>query len=91
MARVQTHLTLHTVKRRLEQQNVRLQREMAVREQAEKALEQARDDLEERVRQRTGELVTEIAERKRTEEAIQRLNRELQAIRQLQPDSPACH
>ena len=80
MTRVQTHLTLHTVKRRLEQQNVRLQREMAVREQAEKALEQARDELEERVHQRTGELVTEIAERKRTEEAMQRLNRELQAI-----------
>ena len=66
MARVQTHLSLRTVQKRLEQQNLALQQEMEVRQRAEKALEQARDELEERVEQRTAELC--------------RLNRELQAI-----------
>jgi PAS domain S-box-containing protein len=80
MARVQTHLTLHTVKKRLEQQNLDLQKEVEVRERAERALEQARDELEERVQQRTAELRAEITERKRAEEALQRINRELRAI-----------
>ncbi len=66
MARVQTHLSLHTVKKRLQQQNLVLQQEVEVRQQAEKALEHARDELEGRVQQRTAEL--------------HRLNRELWAI-----------
>jgi PAS domain S-box-containing protein len=80
IARVQTHLTLHAVKKRLEQQNLDLQKEVEVRERAERALEQARDELEERVQQRTAELRAEVAERKRAEEAQTRLNRELRAI-----------
>jgi PAS domain S-box-containing protein len=70
MARVQTHLTLHTVKKRLEQQNLDLQHEVEVRQRAEKALEQARDELEDRVQQRTAELCAEVAERKRAEEEV---------------------
>src|SRR5271166_1623180 len=42
MARVQTHLSLHTVKKRLQQQNLVLQQEVEVRQRAEKALEHAR-------------------------------------------------
>jgi PAS domain S-box-containing protein len=61
MARVQTHITLHTVRKRLEQ---------------------AREEFEDRVQQRTVELHAEIAERKRAEEAQVRLNRELRAISQ---------
>ena len=70
MARVQTHLTLHTVQRRLAEQNVHLQQEVAVRQRTEAALEQARAELEERVQQRTAELRAEVAERRRAEAAL---------------------
>ncbi len=45
------------------------------------ALAEHADKLEERVRARTGELVTEVAERKRAEERAQHLNALLRAVR----------
>ena len=45
------------------------------------ALAEHADKLEERVRERTGELVTEVADRKRAEERAQHLNALLRAIR----------
>lgn len=64
-----------------------LSREALERKKAEIALTKARDELEQRVEQRTAELlalnkelVEDMAERKRAEEALHRLNRELRAI-----------
>ena len=75
LARINTHLSLHTMRKQLAVQNAQLQREIAVREQVESALQHAYDDLEERVAQRTAELADanarlkgEIAERMRAEE-----------------------
>lgn len=56
MARITTHLGLRAAQQRLNQQNERLQSEIAVRERAEAALQQAHNALEERVTQRTREL-----------------------------------
>jgi diguanylate cyclase (GGDEF)-like protein/PAS domain S-box-containing protein len=77
LARISTHLALHTMRKQLAVQNVQLQREIAVREQVEAALQHAYDDLEERVAQRTAELAQanmrlkgEITDRIRAEEAL---------------------
>jgi len=48
--------------------------------QTEQDLREHQETLEERVRERTAQLELEIAERKRAEETLQRLNRELRAI-----------
>lgn len=56
LARVQTHLALHNLQQRLSVQNARLQHEIAIRQQAEAALQQANDALEIRVAERTAEL-----------------------------------
>jgi PleD family two-component response regulator len=74
LARVNTHLALRAAQKRLAEQNVELQQEVALRQKAETDLQGANDALEERVTQRTGELVEtnrslkrEIAERKQAE------------------------
>jgi signal transduction histidine kinase len=75
MARVNTHLAMHAMRKRIEAQNARLQHEIAVREQFEDALRLAHNELEKRVAERTIELDKanailrkEIIERKRAEE-----------------------
>ena len=77
LARVNTHLALQTMQRQLAAQNLLLRQEVAVREQAEAALQRAGDELEKRVTQRTAELAqanehlkSEIIERKRMQEAL---------------------
>jgi len=77
LARVDTHLTLRKLQSELETQNQQLQQEILERERAELALSKTNEELEERVRTRTSELVTanlilneELQERKRTEEAL---------------------
>lgn len=74
LARVTTHLALRVAQKRLAEQNVQLQQEVGMRQKAETALQDANDALEERVTQRTVELVQtnrslkrEIAERKQAE------------------------
>ena len=78
LARVNTHLALQAMQRQLASQNLRLREEVTVREQAEVALQHARDELEVRVAQRTAELAQanaqlkdEIIERTRMQEVLQ--------------------
>ncbi|MCP4424330.1 MAG: response regulator [Chloroflexi bacterium] len=85
LARVDTHLTLYHVKQRVKSQNERLQQEIVERIRIEEELQNARDELEERVRQRTAELAQtnirlkeEIKERKQAERQIRQLNIELE-------------
>ncbi len=77
LARVNTHLALQATRRQLADQNLRLREEVAVREQAEAALQRARDELELRVAQRTTELAqanvhltAEIIERTRMQDVL---------------------
>ena len=57
--------------------NAALENEVSERVRAEKALERARDQLEQRVRERTRALTEEIAERKRAEDEARRHRNEL--------------
>jgi diguanylate cyclase (GGDEF)-like protein/PAS domain S-box-containing protein len=77
LARVNTHLALQAMQRQLAGQNLQLRQEAAVREQAERALQRASDELEARVTQRTAELAqtnarlrAEIIERTRMQEEL---------------------
>jgi len=79
LARVETHLTLRNLQRRLELQNQQLQQEIAERKRAETALQHANEELEQRVQARTVELMTaneilnsELQERKRAEDALRK-------------------
>lgn len=56
LARIKTHLALRSMQQTLAQQNVLLQNEIAERQQFEIALQQAHDELELRVQERTQEL-----------------------------------
>ena len=56
-ARVTTHLALRSAQKRLAQQNAQLQQEIAMRRRAEADLQTANNVLEERVAERTAELV----------------------------------
>jgi diguanylate cyclase (GGDEF)-like protein/PAS domain S-box-containing protein len=73
LARIDTHLTLHSVQRQLAAHNALLQHEIAVRQQAEAALQHARDELEERVAQRTAELEQTARHLQDRESRIRRL------------------
>ncbi len=77
LARINTHLMLCQVRRRLSEQNAKLQKEIALRRQIETHLQTAYDRLEERVAQRTEELARanarlteEINERVRIEHSL---------------------
>jgi two-component system, cell cycle sensor histidine kinase and response regulator CckA len=77
LARVETHLTLRNLQFQLEDQNARLQREIAERLRVENALQQVNVDLEQRVLERTAELLSvnrslniELQERRRAEQAL---------------------
>ncbi|HYD61458.1 MAG TPA: EAL domain-containing protein [Noviherbaspirillum sp.] len=56
LVRVRTHLSVQFMQRQLAAQNLQLLQEIAVRQRVEAELQRARDELEERVMQRTAEL-----------------------------------
>jgi DNA-binding response OmpR family regulator/anti-anti-sigma regulatory factor len=77
LARIKTHLALRAAQKQVEGKNAELEREIAMREQAEAALQLARCELEQRIAERTLDLVNanaslkaEIAERERAETAL---------------------
>lgn len=55
LARVDTHITLRKLQRRLEQQNIQLQQEVVERLRAEQALQAVNEELERRVQERAAE------------------------------------
>lgn len=57
-ARVRTHIALYTLRRDMARQNAALQREVSVREAAEQALREHRDQLERDVAERTADVVS---------------------------------
>jgi len=94
LARLETHLTLRRLQRQLEVQNTQLQHEIAVRKQAEQALQAAKEVLEVRVQERTAELAAanrslnnELQERKRAEMERERLleqvHKQAQQVREI--------
>lgn len=87
LARVTTHLTLRNLQKKLEDQMVQLQQEVAERKRAEEALQKAKNELEIRVQERTAKLSKinailgeQIVERKRAEEQLRNLSRHLQSV-----------
>ena len=78
LARINIHLTLRRLHKQLEAQNLTLQEEVCQRGEAEKALQKAHNELEQRVRERTRDLLRvneqlerEIEERIKTEQQLQ--------------------
>ena len=77
LARIKTHLTLSILRKRLQDQNNLLREEIERRQEAEASLQEARDELEQRVRERTATLAQtnqrlrqEIEDRTRIEQAL---------------------
>ena len=68
----------HTIKSQyvdINRKNLILEREITERQQAEAELKHARDDLEQRVEERTRKLTREVTERKQAEENARKLSR----------------
>jgi PAS domain S-box-containing protein len=87
LARIKTHLALRCAQKQVEAKNARLESEIAMREEAEAALQIAHRELEQRIAERTVELVkantslkAEIAERERVEAALRESQTLLQAL-----------
>ncbi len=90
LVRVETHLALGRMQRRLQDQNIRLQQEIAARKQAEEELAGYRNHLEELVearaaalRQANRQLQREISERKRVQEEARQRTESLAAVSEL--------
>jgi CheY-like chemotaxis protein len=87
LARVETHLTLRNLQRQLETQNLKLQLEISQRKRIEIALHQINEELEQRVQERTAELLAanevlnnELQVRKRAEAALRRSQKEKERL-----------
>ncbi|KQR78379.1 histidine kinase [Burkholderia sp. Leaf177] len=96
VARIGTHLSLRALQAQLVARNLQLQHEIAVREETERKLCEARDELEARVAQRTDELARananlnlEIIERKGVEVRLKESEARFRAIVETSP-VPLC-
>ncbi|MGF6754495.1 response regulator [Paraburkholderia sp. GAS42] len=96
MARIETHLALRGMHRQLVAQNRQLLSEVAERQQAEAALSRARDELEQRVDQRTKQLAesnarlsAQVDERRRAEAKLQSSEARFRTIVETSP-IPLC-
>jgi|GEM_PF-755049 PAS domain S-box-containing protein len=96
VARIGTHLALRTLQQQLVTRNMQLQHEIAAREKTQKALSDARDELEARVAQRTEELARanvslnlEIVERRGVEARLKESEARFRAIVETSP-VPLC-
>jgi PAS domain S-box-containing protein len=77
LARIETHLTIRCMQKKIEARNTQLQKEITERRKVEKALWEAQDNLEKLVEERTAELIhknrqltEEIEERRRVEDQL---------------------
>ncbi len=93
LVRVDTHLALRNLQKRLRKQNLSLQEENTRRRQAEMAIQQANETLEERVQARTSaleqanrSLTAEVTERKRVEEALRESEERHRTVLESAPD-----
>lgn len=80
LARVETHLTLCRLQRQLSEQNRQLQQEIAERRRVETALQVANEALEQRVSERTAELVQTNLELKNELQERRRIERERELL-----------
>ncbi|WP_434115220.1 response regulator [Paraburkholderia caffeinilytica] len=96
MARIETHLALRVMHRKLVAQNQQLLTEVSVRQQAEAALSRVRDELEQRVDKRTRQLAesnarlsAQVDERRRAEAKLQSSEARFRTIVETSP-IPLC-
>jgi DNA-binding NtrC family response regulator len=82
LARVEVHLTLRRLQKRVEAQNVQLEQEITNRKQAQEALQRAHDELEERVKERTIDLATANEQLVVSEKALEERLREIEHLKE---------
>lgn len=87
IARIETHLSLSSLQKKIDGQNIQLQNEIVERKLAEEQLQKHKSHLEELVNERTIELnkankdlQKEITERKKLEEALEAANYKLHSL-----------
>jgi PAS domain S-box-containing protein len=93
IVRINTHLTIRNLQKRLEEQNEVLEQDITGHKQMEEELRKYRDHLEELVEERTTELKAanehleqEITERKQAEEALRESEEKFRELTELLPD-----
>jgi formate hydrogenlyase transcriptional activator len=82
LARVEVHLTLRRLQKKVETQNVQLEQEIANRKQVQEALQRAHDELEERVKERTIDLATANEQLVASERALEERMREIEHLKE---------